>query len=62
LEEEDQHEKAAALAVFHFDLKRAVQSLNRAATKKETRNGFHFCFELLFNAFLCIFLQFEFKA
>jgi WD40 repeat protein len=38
LEEESQHEKAAAFSVFHFDLKRAIQSLNRAVTKDETQS------------------------
>jgi hypothetical protein len=34
-----QYEKAAAIAVFHFDLKRAIQSLNRITSKDETKNG-----------------------
>jgi hypothetical protein len=34
-----QHEKAAAISVFHFDLKRAIQSLNCITSKDETKNG-----------------------
>jgi len=38
LEDQKQYEKAAALAVFHLDIKRAILSLNKAPNTEQAMN------------------------